>query len=432
MSPEQARGESIDHRTDIWAFGCVMYEMLTGRLPFKGNTATDVVARILERDPDWERLPATTPGNIRVLIRRCLEKNPAERLQHIGDALIEIRETLNVPAVEPPSVAPATITRAGIRQHVVTASLLCLLLVSVVVCLALWKRGPGDASPGGPVRSYVIAPQTSIGVDALWHHALALSPDGTQLAYVEQGNDRRRRIYVLRMDEVVARPLAGTDGAISPFFSPDGKWIGYVDQFHRQLKKVSSKGGNPMVLTHCPHFRGGAWAENDTIIFCPDHTGGLWRISASSEGLKQLTVPDTTKDERGHRWPSILPDGKTVLFTTIHTGGLEEYQIEIYSVETGERRVLLKGAHYARYVSTGHLVYARRENLYAVGFDLGRLETNGDHVQIKSDVMSGNSRSSQFTCSNDGSLAYIPVVIKSTELKPVYQKHGIEAGLGGQ
>jgi serine/threonine-protein kinase len=420
MSPEQARGESIDHRTDVWAFGCVMYEMLTGQLPFKGNTATDVVARILERDPDWERLPAATPANIRVLIRRCLEKNPSERLQHIGDALIEIRETLNVPAVEPPSVAPASTARAGIRRHVVTASLLCLLLVSVVVCLVLWKRGPGDASPGGPVRSYVIHPQTSLGMEALWHHVLAFSPDGTRLAYVEQGNDRRRRIYVRRMDEVVAKPLAGTDGAISPFFSPDGKWIGYVDHFHRQLKKVSSKGGNPMVLTPCLRFRGGAWAEDGTIIFCPNLAGGLWRISASGEGLKQLTFPDVTKDERGHRWPSILPDGKTVLFTSTHTAGLDEYRIEIYSMETGECRELFRGAHYARYVSTGHLVYARRENLYAVGFDLGRLETTGNHVQIKSDVMSGNSRSSQFTCSDDGSLAYIPVVIKSTELKPVW------------
>jgi Tol biopolymer transport system component len=431
MSPEQARGNPTDHRTDIWSFGCIMYEMLTSGRPFEGDTVTDTVARILEREPDWQALPDNTPANIRVMLRRCLEKNVGQRLQHIGDAIVEIRETINLPAVEPPSIASIATAHTTNRQRLLTISLFCLLLISVVVCILLWNRGTDTSSPGGPVRSYVINPETDIAMGALWHHALAFSPDGEQLAYVEQADDRRRQIYVHRMNEFGARPLAGTEGAISPFFSPGGEWIGYVDHFHRQLKKVSSKGGNPMVLTPCPHFRGGVWAEDGTIIFCPNHFGGLWRISASGEGLMQLTVPDATKDERGHWWPSILPDGKTVLFTTAHTAGLDEYQVEIYSMETGQRRALFKGGHYARYVSTGHLLYARRESLYAVRFDLGRLETTGDHVQIKSDVMSQNSWSSQFTCSNDGSLAYIPVVVKDTDLKPVWvDKEGMTQPLG--
>jgi serine/threonine-protein kinase len=420
MSPEQLRGDSIDHRSDIWSFGCVIYEMLTGHFPFEGKTATDIVARILEREPDWQALPENTPANIRVMLRRCLEKDVQQRLQHIGDVIMEIRETINLPAVEPPSITPTATTQTTKRQRLLTMSLFCLLLISVVVCILLWNRGTDTSSPGRPVRSYFINPETDIAMEALWHHALAFSPDGEKLAYVEQADDRRRKIHVRLMDDIVAKPLAGTEGAISPFFSPDGEWIGYVDHFHRELKKVSSKGGNPMVLTGCVHFRGGVWSEDGTIIFCPDHNGGLWRISASGEGLKQLTVPDASNDERGHIWPSILPDGKTVLFTTTHTEGLDEYQIEIYSLESGERRILFKGGHYARHVSTGHLLYARRESLYAVGFDLNRLETTGDHVQIRSDVMSQNSRSSQFTCSDDGSLAYIPVLTRSTELKPVW------------
>jgi serine/threonine-protein kinase len=431
MSPEQARGNPTDHRTDIWSFGCIMYEMLTGGRPFEGQTVTDTVARILEREPDWQALPDNTPANIRVMLRRCLEKNIKERLQHIGDAIVEIRETINLPAIEPPPIAPIATSHTTKRQRLLTISLFCLLLISVVVCILLWNRDTDTSSPGHQVRSYVINPETGLAIGALWHHALVFSPDGRQLAYVEQADDRRRKIYVRRMNELSARPLAGTEGAISPFFCPGGEWIGYVDHFHRQLKKVSSKGGNPMVLTPCPHFRGGTWAEDGTIIFCPDFAGGLWRISASGEGLKQLTFPDATKDERGHRWPSILPDGKTVLFTTFHMAGLDEYQIETYSLETGERRVLFKGGHYARYVSTGHLLYARRENLYAVGFDPGRLETTGDHVQIQSDVMSQTSRSSQFTCSNDGSFAYIPVVVRGTELKPVWvDKEGTTQPLG--
>lgn len=431
MSPEQIRSSTIDHRTDIWSFGCVMFEMLTGHFPFEGTTATDTVAHILERDPKWDDLPSTTPVNIRVLIRRCLEKNLQKRLQHIGDALVEIRETINLPSAEPPPISLIDTSYPTKRQSLVTITLFCLLLISIVVCILLWNRGVDPSSSDRSIRRYVINPETSIAMEALWHHALVFSPDGKYLAYVEQAEDRRRKIYIRSMDEFNAKPLAGTEGAVSPFFSPGAEWIGYADHFHKKLKKVSRKGSNPMVLASCQDFHGGTWAEDGTIIFSPETQSGLWCISSSGEELKQLTIPDPEKGESGHWWPQILPGGKTILFTNGRSGKLDESKIEIYSLEDGQRHALFKGGYCARYVSTGHLLYARRESLYAVRFDPGQLKLTGDHIQVKSDIMSSVNGFSQFTFAEDGSFAYIPVSARNTELKPVWvDNEGVIQPLG--
>ncbi|MFB0515969.1 MAG: TolB family protein [Candidatus Neomarinimicrobiota bacterium] len=227
------------------------------------------------------------------------------------------------------------------------------------------------------------------------------------------------------LDEFEAKPLPGTEGAISPFFSPDGEWIGYADHHQRKLKKVSLKGGQPIVLCDSVQFRGGSWGTDDTIIFMPAAAtpteSGLWRISTSGEGLEQLTIPDPDQGEWGHGWPQILPGGKAVLFTNVR-GGLGENQIEVYLLETGKRHVLFTGGTYARYVPTGHIVYARKNILYAVRFDVERLKVVGSGVPVVLDVITseGRSWSAQFAISPNGSLTYIPVVTRSTELTPVW------------
>jgi Tol biopolymer transport system component len=423
MSPEQARGKPADKRSDIWSFGCVLFEMLAGRQPFEGQTVSDMLANVLQGEPDWQALPQTTPTNIGVLLRRCLEKDPRRRLHDIADAAIEINETLILPAIAPPTTTTSfEIAHPTGWKKLIAVSAVCLLLGIIMGAIAIWSRWRPGAPKTQPARSFVIHPETTFEVEALWHHALAFSPDGKRLAYVEQGSDGRRKIYIREMDEFKAKPLPGTEGAISPFFSPDGQWLGYVDHFQRKLKKVAVKGGEPIILGDCVHFRGGSWGTDDRIIFTPAAGtatgGGLWRIWASGEGLEELTVPDRSRGESGHIWPQILPGGKLVLFTNVLA--FLENQFEVYSLETGKRYFIFKGGTYARYIPTGHIVYAHNNTLYAVRFDIERLEVVGSAVPVVSDVMTPESRSAQFAISNDGSLAYIPVVTRSTELRPVW------------
>ncbi|MFC1794880.1 protein kinase [Planctomycetota bacterium] len=419
MSPEQARGKPTDKRSDIWSFGCIMYQMLTGKFPFEGETSTDTLARIIERQPDWEKLPQSTPMNIRVLLRRCLEKDPRRRLQHIGDAFIEIQETLNLPA----DVPPQTTSLQADRQPLSWPRLIAIMAVGIIIGgiligLGIWSFWPSDSIPRAAVRSFSITPKTELAIEALAHNAIAFSPDGGLLAYIEQGTDWRMRIYLRNMERFETTVLSGTEGAISPFFSPDGQWVAYVDHFQRTLKKVSIKGGEPITLAECHQFRGGSWGIDDCIIFAPLEVGGLWRISASGEALEELTHPDPNLDERGHSWPQILPDGEHVLFTNYQSGRTS--QIEVYSLKTGRRRVLFNGGTYARYLPTGHIIYGRDETLYAVAFDLAKYEVSGSHVPVVSDTITSHLGSAQFTFAQDGSLAYVPAIARHTELEPVW------------
>jgi serine/threonine-protein kinase len=418
MSPEQACGKPTDKRSDIWSFGCVMYQMLTGELAFEGETATEILARIIECPPDLDKLPENTPMNIRVMIRRCLEKDPRRRLRDIGDAVIEITETLNSPTI---SLATVEKIQPFSMRRLTVVGLACLILVSLVTSLVTWSLTRPGQSLSNPVMRYVIRPETDLSREALWFQALALSPDGRRLAYVEEGSDARRIIYLRELDEFEAKPLPGTENAISPFFSPNGEWIGYVDHHERKLKKISINGGQPIVLCETTNFRGGTWGADDTIIFTPFRREGLWRISASGERLERLTVPDPNQGERGHLWPEILPGGKVVLFTNMCRGFVDaENQIELYGLETGKRHILLKGGTCARYVPTGHIVYAHKKTLYAARFDADQLKLTGPGVPVVPHVLEGQSQSAQFAVSRNGSLAYIPVVTRSTKLIPVW------------
>jgi len=419
MSPEQVRGKEADRRSDIWSFGCVLFEMLAGRIPFDGETVSDLLAAVLEHEPTWESLPHDVPANIRVLLRRCLNKEPRRRLQHIGDAAIEISETLNLPASTPPDTTRSSAVSIPPNSWRWPTTAVLLALVAIAAGFVAWHLKP-SARPSRPARRFTIYPKTNFEVEALWHHAMALSPDGKNLAYVEQGSDGRRKIYLRGLDEFEATPLSGTEGAISPFFSPDGEWIGYADHFQRKIKKIPVKGGEPIILAESMNFRGASWAADDTIVFAPTFRAGLWRISASGEGVEQLTVPDANAGETGHGWPQVLPGGRHVLFTNLCNGGPDEYQAEVYSFAKQERCVLFKGGSYARYVPTGHIIYGRNESLYAVDFDLERLRVTGPHVLAVPGVETPPSLSAQFAVSDDGTLAYVPVQARRTELVPVW------------
>jgi serine/threonine-protein kinase len=385
MSPEQARGRSTDKRADIWSFGCVLYEMLTGQIPFKGETISDTLANILQTEPDWHALPQTTSANIQVLVRRCLEKDPHRRLRDIGDASIEINETLSLLTVTVPTVGEPQ----AVRLWRLAVGIVFLLLAVVMTILVTWNLKRPSTTPRKQVRHFPIRPEMILGQEALWHHALALSPEGRRLVHVGEDSAGRRRLYLHEWDEEeLARPLPGTESAVSPFFSPDGEWVGFGDHFQKELKIVSIKGGEPVILGECQDFRGGSWGMDDSIIFSPGFNKGLCRVSPTGKKVDQLTITDG--NEVGHWWPQILPGGKAVLFTNAREGGLEEFQIEIYYLQTGKRQLLFKGATCAKYIPTGHIVYARKETLYAVRFDIERLRVVGSGVPVVPDVITSD------------------------------------------
>jgi serine/threonine-protein kinase len=390
MSPEQARGKSLDRRTDIWSFGCVFYEALTGRKAFSGETVSDTIAAILEREPDWTALPGRTPVKIRDLLRRCFQKEPHRRLRDIGDARIEIEE-----ALAEPSAAPVTGPSRRYLPWVVTA------LVSAIAIGSLLRP---RAEPERAVSRLTVnlPPEQAL----TWQNdpSLALSPDGRRLVYVG-GSDSERRLYVRSIDRLEALPIPGTEGAVTAFFSPDGESVGFYGA-QRKLKKVRLDSGLPVTLTDVPDAWGGSWGAGDIILFSPAGSG-LSRVSASGGSPTVVTTPNAAQGETSHRWPEILPDGKTALFTILTETA--SFRIAHLSLDTGEYRVLLEGGSFARYVPTGHLVYVSDGMLLAAPFDLGSLELTGEPVPVLEGVWTQTGfGTAHFAFSADGTLAYVP------------------------
>ncbi len=379
MSPEQVRGQEVDRRSDIWSFGCVLYEMLTGKVPFEGETGSDTLAGILEREPDWQALPKNTPTNIQILLRRCLEKDRRRRLQHIGDAAIEISETLNVPAVAPPMVTLSEVISrpAGLRRPMVCGAA-CLLfgaIAAVVVTYILMKPTAGP-SLHIPVS---LPPDKMLNQE---RSEIALSPDGRLLVYVGGIGDSTR-LFLSEVGKNVVTELQETKGARLPFFSPDSQRIGFFAD--GKLKTLFLKGGRPHPLCDAPHYAGGSWGDDNTIFFSPTWIkGGLRQISADADerDADVITTPDSNNGEHGHWWPEVLPGGEAVLFTIWKTT-LNDAQIAVFLLKTRKARTLgINGATHARYASTGHLLYAQSGTLWAAPFDPKRLKVGEPRVAI--------------------------------------------------
>ena len=406
MSPEQASGKFVDKRTDIWAFGCVLYEMLTGSAPFAGDTKTETLVAILEREPDWTALPRSTPPTVRRLLERCLTKDPKLRLRDIGDARADIADG-------PASMVSAGATSPGRASRWTAVHWIAVsILTAAATGLIVWNLKPGPSSPGTSsisVARLVIAPPPgdSIESDAL---SVAISPDGRRVAYVA-GRGSRRRIYVHDIGQFNSSPLPGTEGGDAPFFSPDGQWVGFVEG--GRLRKTRLTGGPPQTITETFQTVSGfavSWESNDTIFFTPTPGTGIWSVSAG--GGAPTAVTTLTETENSHRWPQLLPGGKTLLFSAATASDSQSY---VQLLDTGERRPLLKGVG-TRYLPTGHLVYAQAGTLMAVPFDPSRLEVTGAPVAVLSGFRQiarlRNSTISNFvpqiSFSNAGAIAYVP------------------------
>jgi Tol biopolymer transport system component len=420
MSPEQARGKAVDKRADLWAFGCLLYELLTGKQAFQGETITEILAAVLKGEPDWQTLPRTTPPSIRVLLRRCLQKDVHRRVRDAGDIRIEIEEALVAPTAAPTTAAPATIQWQ--RGVMFGLAALCLLATGII---ASWYLRPSYAPPSQPVSRLVVnlpPAQQLAGLDS--GPAVALSPDGTHLAYVaRQGGTQQ--LYLRAMDSQEARPIAGTEGAIIPFFSPDGQWLGFFAD--GKLKKVSVSGGAALTLGDAGAPRGANWGSQGMIAFAPTAISGLQQVPDAGGARQPLTR--FGKGETTHRWPEFLPGGKAVLFASgLGAINFTNAEVAVQSVGTGERRNLIQGGTNPRYAPSGHLMYVQGGSLMAVPFDPKRLEVTGTAVPVVESVLqSPRNGHAQYAFSATGSLVYVPGGIQAAQSRLVWvSRNGAE------
>jgi serine/threonine-protein kinase len=403
MSPEQARGQDVDKRTDVWAFGVVLYEMLTGRRLFDGGTVSDSMAAVLTREPDWSALPPSTPQGTVDLLRRCLKKDPKRRLRDMGDAVIEIDEAMTSPPSTPAMIATPS-TNAPSRS---VLPWLVAAVMAVVAAGASWMAWrPRAEVARTPARVAITLPATTtmfLGRGS----SVAISPDGQRIAFTATA-EQRTQLYVRSLDRMEITPLPGTNGATNPFFSPDGQWVGFTAD--GKLKKVNLQGRTVVTVTDAPNIRGETWGPDDTIFFTPNNGAGLSRVSANGGNAEPFT--QRNEGELSHRWPQVLPGGKAILFTIWNDTGFEGSRIAVQRFDNAERRVLVQGGGYGRIVEVdagrAYLVYAQSDGLFAAPFDLDRLELTGTVTLVVDAVSTNLSGGAHVAFSKTGTLAYLP------------------------
>jgi len=405
MSPEQARGRPVDHRADIWSFGVVLFEMLAGRTLFSADTVGDTLAAVLREEIPWSSLPSDTPRGVVRLLRRCLNRDPRRRLHSAADATIELDEALTDPDSGSPAASGPAAAGGRLGPWMV-AGLLALALV------ATWSRGLFVAESATPVTQVKLELSPDEPIDTLFGANAVLSPDGRTIAFVTQtpGNTR---LSVRRLDQLEASPLDGTEGAHSPFFSPDSKWIGF--QSSSGLQKIGVAGGAVVRIADTgPNPGRGATWSGDTIVFSMIDTGLLKVPADGSSEPVPLTTPDEARDERSHRWPSFLPDGRTVLFMVQHRGqDYDDADIEAVSLDDGRRTLLVRGGAFPRY-APGALLFVRNLVLHAAPFDTGTLRVDEPSTPVLDGVLgwtgdeATGDGSADYALSDTGDLLYRP------------------------
>jgi serine/threonine-protein kinase len=422
MSPEQAQGKRVDRRADIWAFGCVLYEMLTCREAFGGETTSDILAGVIRAEPDWSCIPASTPPRIRELLRRCLQKDPKRRLRDIGEARISIEEVLSGASQEASGFYAGAVSPATWRRAAPWAT---GILLAAVVGVAVWELRPRPPAP--EVVQFSFGPPAGDSLDFRGGATtLAISRDGAETAFIGM-HGGTSQLYIRRMDRPEVTPLKGTDNGFFPFFSPDGQWVGFFGD--GKLKKVSILGGTPVTVGDALAPRGATWTADDAIIFAPGNDTGLMRVSAGGGTPQPFTKLDSSKNETTHRWPQALPGGKAVVYASSGTpNGFDNYAIAVANLKSDEVKILpLRGA-YPRYIP-GYMVFQRLEGLFAAPFDLQTLKTMGSPFPVLQVLAMQEIGAAAFDVSETGSLVYIPAGAITGKLAWV-DRRGVLESLG--
>ncbi len=423
MSPEQARGKAVDRRTDIWSFGCIVFECLTGRQLHEGETVSDLIARILEREPDWTALPADTPPRLREMLKRCLRKDPKERIRDIGDARLELEA---IARGETGSAAATAVASGRSRMRawpwmIATGVLLGALIASFVI-----KPG-GEETQRRALRVAIpLPPGLTVTVEP---PDMALSPDGGSIVFVASDTTGMTRLYERRLDAAVVRAIPGTERALLPFWSPDSRQIAFFADGN--LKRMGVDGSGAQVISPAPSPRGGAWGPNDVIVFQPNATGVLVQIPATGGTPAPATILDETRNETGHRFPSFLPDGNHFLYVALPgKNGIPETRVGSVDVELGP--LLLESLSIATYAPPGYLLFNQNESVVAQPFDATALKLSGKPQLVPDFYNTAVSYSGSpiLTASRDGKLVQRELNLSGYQLQVLDRRGRLVRRLG--
>ena len=421
MSPEQARGKVVDRRTDIWSFGCVLWEMLTGRQLFSGETVSDTIAKILEREPDWHAVPSSVPERIRDLLRRCLEKDARKRLRDIGDARIELEDALAARTSQSRIASgEAGAARRGVHPRALAiaygVAALALAAVAFTTLPPLFRNERPQA-----VRLTVTEPSgCSMLSDPV---ECAISPDGRTLVFV--GSDSVTvRLWVRPLGSLKAEPIPGTENAAKPFWSPDSRWVGF---FADSKLKKARLGGGVETICDAPNGRGADWSAGGTIVYAPRGEGPLFAVAANGGEPRQVTTLDSTRGHTAHRFPCFLPDGKHFLYVVLPRVA-RGYEVMSGSTDGGPVRLITIADSAPIYCAPGYLVFLRGRNLVAQKFDPSSMRLDGDHVTLPDAPASSSASGARAaTVSAKGVLAYMNGAVENTRLA-WFDRSGRETG----
>jgi serine/threonine protein kinase/Tol biopolymer transport system component len=395
MSPEQARGRTVDRRADVWAFGAVVFEMVSGRQAFSGETVTETLAEVMKSEPPWQALPADMPPHLVRLLQQCLVKEPRQRIRDMGDVRLALEGAFDT-AGSAPLTTPSPDTR-WTRSAALSLAAVAAVIAGAVVAGGAWMMSRPTLAPPAPSARLAMTLPDDQRFASLDFPLLAVSPNGTLVVYgaVTSG---RQQLHVRAIDSTESKALAGTDQAINPFFSPDGQWIGFFAQ--GKLKKISIATGTTHTLSDAPNPRGGTWA-GDAIYFAAGSNSSLSKVSPDGGAPTDVTTLDRTKGEVSHRWPHVLPGGKALLFDVWTGPGTDEKEIHVQRLDGGARTTVVQAGASGRYVASGHVIYARNDELFAVPFDVDRLRVSGPASRLRDAAWRG-SEGNQYAVSDNG------------------------------
>ncbi len=401
MSPEQARGKPVDKRTDVFAFGCVLYKCLTGRTAFKGQTISDTMAAVLTAEPDWSALGANASPRLVALLKRCLQKDPVRRLRDIGDARLEIEE---IRAEGPGGDRPLPRSRVPLAWGVAG-----LAAGALVVFAGVRLTGRGESAPASPPVRAVLPLPEGVRLRSSFYPSVAVSPDGATVVFraTDGGGTRLFRRPLAGGD---AAAIPGTEGGRGPFFSPDGEWLGFITG--TELKKVSMSGGAPSPIVDLPPVSSGAtWMADGSVVVARSSNAGLYRVASSGGALERFLPLDAARGEHALLWPQELPGGRGILATVVRGEdfqAMSSAEAAVIEPANGKRHVLVEGCTFARYVPPGWLVFVRGGSVFAARLDLSRLQIEGTPAAVREPFAVGASTgTASFDVTRDGTLVFV-------------------------